>query len=318
LGAAGLWLFSRAAPAALNARLGALKAASITSNEPVGAGGPQPEPVSEPFAPETSSRIGRVWPLAAAFLIFLVLAGLEFIAGRYPQVLAVGQLEFAPVNWQAPSTWSYELRNILDEPVGTAECSLAPEGSVYQLDCQIHQQAFEARQGNSFYKTGAYELQHTARWQRDSLQLLSAEGKQDGIPGGIQWSLTPSPSDGLVLVVNTGDRHYDALPLPNMGTLLEHEWPWRLQALPFNLSYSRRVTLASPLRWSEVDQESIPLAEDGFVFVAGSEPLGTPVGNFIAWRVELGDETAWYDSAAPYTLLRYDNGMVSFILREVR
>jgi hypothetical protein len=271
----------------------------------------------EAFYPlEKSSWLGRTWPLAIAWLIFLIMGGLELLVARFPQALALGPLDLAPPPWQAPVTWEYELRNVLDEPVGKAECSLADDESAFGLDCSIQQEAFEAENGSSFYQTGAYELVQAARWERDNLHLLEAAGSQHGDDFDLAWSLRQA-GDGLVLETTRRGQPLEPLTLP-ADALLENEWPWRLPALPFSVGYSRRVTLSSPLRWSEEAQDSIPLTWEEYVIVAGSEPVATPAGNFITWKVTLGDQTAWYDAEPPHTLVRFDNGFESFVLVGVK
>jgi hypothetical protein len=260
--------------------------------------------------------LGRSWTLVLAFLIFVALASLEFVVGRFPQVLAVGPLQFSPAPWSAPVTWKYELRDVLDHKVGNAECGLKEDGNTYQLSCQVHQQAFKTKLGSSTYQSGEYNQQQTASWDMNSLNLLRARGAQQGEQDQLEWTLQPSPS-GLVLSVTQNGQRFKDLPLPS-DTLLEGEWPWRLQALPFNLGYSRKVTLAWPLHYSPETKKSVPYSEDSLVVVTSSEPVSTPAGNFIAWKVTLGDQSAWYDVKAPYTLLRYDTSVVSYVLSIVQ
>ena len=107
----------------------------------------------------------------------------------------------------------------------------------------------------------------------------------------------------------------ETLSLP-ANALLEGEWPWRLSALDFNLGMSWKATLAWPNRWSAQDQRNVPTAQDIVLTVQGAEPIATPAGNFIAWKVKVGNQTAWYDADFPHTLLRYDNGLVSYLLKE--
>jgi hypothetical protein len=40
----------------------------------------------------------------------------------------------------------------------------------------------------------------------------------------------------------------------------------------------------------------------------------TPAGRFTAWRVSVGEETAWYDVAAPHALVKYDDGFLVYLL----
>lgn len=55
--------------------------------------------------------------------------------------------------------------------------------------------------------------------------------------------------------------------------------------------------------------QSVSAAALLFVGMALGAPLGSvPAGDFFAWRVSVEDETAWYDSEPPHTLLQYDSG----------
>ncbi len=291
LAVAGLWLFNRSA-----------------------ASRPLPSPDQAP--PEKSSWLGRSWSLALAFLIFLALASLEFVVGRFPPVLAIGPLQLSPAPWSAPVTWKYELHDVLDHKVGDAECGLKPGGNTYQLSCQVSQKAFKTTQGSSTYQSDAYGSQQAATWDMNSLDLLQATGSQRAAQSQLEWNLQPSHS-GLTLAVTQNGQRLQVLALPS-NTLLDGEWPWRLQALPFNISYSRKVTVAWPLHYSTEAKGSIPYSQNSLVVVTNSEPVNTPAGNYIAWKVTLGDQSAWYDVKAPHTLLRYDTGVVSYLLTSIQ
>ncbi|NLE76941.1 MAG: hypothetical protein GX605_09345, partial [Chloroflexi bacterium] len=55
-----------------------------------------------------------------------------------------------------------------------------------------------------------------------------------------------------------------------------------------------------------------------FVVVAGAEPMWSPAGRFVVWRVEVGDQqVAWYDAQAPHTLVRYEDHGVTYLLTGV-
>lgn len=49
---------------------------------------------------------------------------------------------------------------------------------------------------------------------------------------------------------------------------------------------------------------------DVAVVVGGAEPLTVPAGDYLAWRVTVGEDTAWYDVDKPHTLLQYDSGPI--------
>ena len=46
----------------------------------------------------------------------------------------------------------------------------------------------------------------------------------------------------------------------------------------------------------------------------GQENVSTPAGGFVAWRVTVGEETAWYDVQAPHTLVKYNLYGVTYLL----
>lgn len=302
IGLVGLWMFRRAAP-------------GYESEEP-GLVEPTPEVVSpeRKFSLPIGSLFNIFWPLLVAFFIFLTLAGLEFITGRFPEALAASRLSFSSPPWKGSSLWTYELQNVLDEPVGEASCKLAPGAADFQLTCSLHQEAFKAQKGKSLFQTDAYDEQLSAAWQKGNLNLTGAEAAQEGSSFGYAYTLNQVQS-GLLLSVKARSSTTETLSLP-ANALLEGEWPWRLSALDFNLGMSWKVTLAWPYRWSSQDQRNAPSAQDIVLSVQGAEPIATPAGNFIAWKVKVGDQTAWYDADFPHTLLRYDNGLVSYLLKD--
>jgi membrane protease YdiL (CAAX protease family) len=305
LGFVGLWMFRRAAPGIEPEVYEPL----VESNSGIEASGQR-------SAPSIGSQIGVFWPLLVALFIFFTLAGLEFISGRFPEALAASNVKLSAPPWKQSSQWTYELQNILDEPVGDADCQLAPESRDFQFTCRLHQQAFKVQKGNSLFQTDAYDYQISATWQKDNLYLTKADALQEGSSLGFSFTLR-QVAGGLLLSVKPPSNPTDTLSLP-ANALLEGEWPWRLSALDFNLGLSWKATLAWANRWSAQDQRSLPTAQNVIVTVQGSEPIATPAGNFIAWKVVVGDQTAWYDSNYPHTLLRYDNDFVSYLLKEAK
>lgn len=272
-------------------------------------------PEIETLEPEKSSWLSRSVPIALALSIFLFLAGVEFVLGRFPQALASKPVTLSNAPWQTPVTWKYELRNVLDEAVGEAQCSLSQVQN-YLLDCNIQQRAFEARKGQSYYKTNAYNVHLSASWDSSNLHLLEAEGSKQG-EGLNQNTSVRQTGNGLVLSTTQDDEPAQTMELP-ANAFLMGEWPWRLSAMPMQLGYVAKISLAYPSIYSQDAKRSIPMLNEIVVNVQGAEPLATPAGNFIAWKVTLGNQTAWYDSQPPYTLLRYDDDMVSYLLTSVQ
>ena len=105
------------------------------------------------------------------------------------------------------------------------------------------------------------------------------------------------------------------LPLPNYA-LLPGEWPWRLMALPFDIGLGQRASFIWPSRWQPETETNGLAVEETAVIVLGAEPVATPAGHFIAWRVKFGSWTAWYDVNTPHTLLRYDAGFAVYVLTD--
>jgi membrane protease YdiL (CAAX protease family) len=272
-------------------------------------------PVIEAPEPEKSTWLSRSIPLVLASLVFLFLAGAEFVLGRFPQVFASSPVTLSSPSWQNNATWKYELRNVLNEPVGQAQCSLSLEQN-YLLNCQIQQEAFETRQGKSYYQTNAYQEHLAAHWDPYNLQLLEADGSRQGENLNQKFHVR-QVGQGLALSVTQDNGSTDVLELP-ANTLLMGEWPWRLSGMPLQIGYVAEVSLAWPSRYSQEQKHNIPMLDRAIVSVQGAEPLATPAGNFIAWKVTLGDQTAWYDTKPPYTLLRYEDGFESYVLASIQ
>jgi hypothetical protein len=92
------------------------------------------------------------------------------------------------------------------------------------------------------------------------------------------------------------------------------EWPWRFCALPFQGFYSAQAALLDP----DPPGGGDPTLTLTSVVVYGSEPVATPAGSFIAWRVEVGpDHVAWYDTEAPHVLVAWEDGMEKWVLTSV-
>lgn len=269
-------------------------------------------------APDTSQvsrfSLRGILPLGGAALLYLILSGLEFIYGRTPELMATGPLTLEPHQLQPDIQWEYDIRNVLDESVGQATCSLTPAHTDYILQCQTVVRAFKVELPGSTYQSGDYNAQLTVQWRGDDLRLVAGEQHTLVNKATDNWRLEPAAA-GLNLVTDEAGPT-PALPLPP-DALLPNEWPWRLMALPFTVGLSQQTNFAWPSLWQPETQTSTPTIEEMVVVVSGAEPVTTPAGNFIAWRVNLGNWTAWYDANAPHTLLRYDAGFAVYILSAI-
>lgn len=272
-----------------------------------------PAPVAG--TPESGGRWLPNAPLFMSGLLYIAFASLELLSGRFPELRVARQLQLtAP--WTHPLNLDYELRNILDEPVGAAECHLTPTPDGMVFGCAIHQQAFTAQTASSYFQTDSYEGIVAARWALDDLRLLEGSAIRRGASVGQTQTVAPVGAD-LILSVAEGRAAPQTLALPPEA-LWEPEWAWRLSALPFAEGYAgSRVQMAWPARWVETAGRSEPQLEETIALVHGPEQVSTPAGEFTAWKVTLGAQAAWYAVNAPHALVQYDNDFVTYVLIEM-
>jgi hypothetical protein len=258
----------------------------------------------------------------------LSVIGAEVVMGRFPELLSMGRpVRWTAAPWEGRRTWTYEVRNVLDETVGTVECLLEPQETAYSLTCHRQQSAYEADTGSGVYYGGEVDERVTAHWGRADLRLqrVDRERGQEGswrsfsaVPEGSAVSATLGPQEGPPRALH--------LPLPApSGALLPgrtrpltviegSEWPWRFMALPFQGVYSAQAALLDP----DPTEGDDPTLSSTTVLVYGSEPVYTPAGTFVAWRVEVGEErVAWYDAEAPHTLVKLENWIEDWVLVSV-
>ncbi|MFZ6026398.1 MAG: type II CAAX prenyl endopeptidase Rce1 family protein [Chloroflexota bacterium] len=256
----------------------------------------------------------QAWPLLPAALIILVMAGIEMYVAYHPDLLVTAPVELTGPDWAQPASWAYEIHNRGGEPVGEATCQRALNSDVYQLDCLFdHQKAYEIQLANSYFAAGVYQVRILARWDKETLHLL--EWQSDSQMQDFQtFSQLDRTEEQLSLNV-LADRTPEApLDLP-ADAFLPGEWPWRLSGLAFEEGVAYKATLAYPLKWSEEAGRSLPQSESLVLRVTGKETVEVPAGSFDAWKVTLGDETAWYAVEVPHTLIQYDDGMSLYMLR---
>ncbi len=275
----------------------------------------------------------RTWawavPLVVMFGIYSYAVYAEVLVGRFPEKLAADALTFEmPTAWDTPTQWQYVIRGGINQTVGTATCELMPQSDSVELACRVQQDAFEADLPFNlppgfdalalpgFSLAGeAFESSQRVIWAKAGLALRALAGTRE--TGKTALTLIAGDADKILRVERANATETAILP---PGTLLDGEWPWRLSALPFALTYGSTQPLAL------VSNEGYIHIVDAFVIVEGSEPAWTPAGNFVTWRVAVTYEidgaettlTAWYDVDAPHTLVRYDNGEVSYLLEKVQ
>ena len=271
-----------------------------------------PSPPPEVTTP--SFTFSNAWPVFMIGLIFVFLASVEFLIGRFPELLVNRPLQLSSPPWEQPEKWQYELRNPLGESVGEAVCQLTPGETVYLLNCRMEVTAFRVELGRSYYQMDDMTSQSTFHWSTENLQLNQADIMREGDFGWMQ-AVAVSVEDQLQLEVQFNDGVVHQISIPPSSLLID-EYPWRLSALPFSVAYGSETTLVWPARWDEDLQKSVPGFKETTIIIRGGEPLATPAGNFISWRVTVGEgRIAWYDAEPPHTLLRYDDGILTYLLK---
>lgn len=266
-------------------------------------------PVKHPFL------TGAALPLILVGILYVVYAGYEVAYGRFPAIFAQEPLTLSDPPWAETTTWYYEVRNALDERVGQAECQIAPTGGPYAFDCRSNINAFQVETANSFYQSGNYEFHLSFQWAREDLALVG--GETTAVNDGRLQETTLTSTAGTITLTVAENGQVQRLPLPE-AALMPDEWAWRLMALPFDLNLNQKAMLVYPSFWDAATQTNRPATKEIIIVVAGAEPLELPAGNFIAWRVKVGEYwTAWYDVNAPHTLLKYDAGFATYLLTDI-
>ncbi len=252
-------------------------------------------------------------PLIFAGFLYLTIASLEIVSGWMPETMATGELTLGESPWTHRTQWRYEIRNVLDEPVGQATCEVVPMEN-YVLNCQTEVRAFKVELPGSFYQSGNYQVDLSLTWAGDDLSLL--RGETFAVYDDSFQETTLTTSEGVAQLEVKDSEGIQHITLTD-GALMPDEWAWRLMALPFSVGLNQTAIYTYPSFWDPVTEKNHPATKEMSVIVSGAEPLALPAGNFIAWRVQVGDWTVWYDINAPHTLLKYDARFATYFLVEV-
>ncbi len=272
-------------------------------------------PAPPPDAPVTERGwLARSWPLLAALPIWLIFIGLEVFVGYSPELFAQ-PVVLNPLPWVETQTWHYQIYNVIDDPIGEATCTLAPETQAVTLTCWQDQQEYEVQVERSYWYSQALVGERMVRWDRESYApLLDLSDFEAQV---IQWMLA---EQAITVEATHADAEMETwvepLPLLAQDTLVTASgiWPWQLAALTFEEGVTARLLHLSPNVWRQATQDSGPVLETMLVKVIGVEAVETTFGSQDAWRVEVGErEIAWYTTTAPRTLLRYFNGMDTWV-----
>lgn len=311
----GVWIaaaetFFLAAPTAVTALMVALLSLWLLTRIT------RPAPCPEKMA-TTHGRLAQTWPLLAALPIVLVFMGAEIFLGRSPELTA-SPIALDPLPWDEPQTWSYEIRNIIDAPIGHASCTLTPEGDIVALACQQEQEGYEVQLERSYWSSIDYVGTRVVVWQRDSYAPLS--DVSDHEKRQMRWTLADEMITVEITYPGTETTiSQEALPLLAQDVLVTSggSWPWQLAGLSFEAGNLARLVHVAPDVWRPATQDMGPVVQTMVVKVVGLEEIETSAGARESWRVEVGPrEVAWYDTAVPHTLLRYFNSMETWTLMD--
>jgi membrane protease YdiL (CAAX protease family) len=286
-------------------------------------------------------RWAWIIPLIGLMLVYGYGAVSEFLMGRFPQRFSAQDLNLsAPDNWQQPARRNYVIQNPTGDRLGEAECVLGPSDGRYTLQCNAGYEGFNLFEdlpgfaqlnpedvigtvplpngmpslGNLLQgDPGSWEL--NAIWEVEAtekgLPLQTLNGITTVMSRTVTTTLTSEPINTLTADFGGGESK----TLEPEGRLfIEHEWPWRLEGLPFELGYGGTITFVT------YDADGLPISRSAFVHVQGGEPTWTERDTVITWRVTVTYEgpeertlTAWYRAEPPHTLIRYDDGKVSYV-----
>lgn len=312
--------------------------------------GRRTRPGKPPTAPSQRRFLRWAWVLPAVALvgIYGYAALSEFAIYRFPERFLDGPIEITKVEaWQEPVTWRYAVQNTLGRDLGEATCRVTPaagtEASSFTLACEADYEGFDLTdelpgvgdllEGISLDDlpfdvpglTAAFEgeaqtWELTASWSDVGVDLVSFEASRTTPSlGALQLRYSSQEGAGTLVVEDEG-AGTSVMDIPTHTVLMPNEWAWRLSGLPFELPYGGDATLV------QIDRTGEARLVDAFVEVAGGEPTWAPAGNYVTWRVvvrwtdEAGDKralNAWYDSEPPHTLVRYEDGTVSYILSSI-
>ncbi len=287
------------------------------------------------------------WIVPAVVLMgsYSYAAASEVLTNRYPEVVLRDELALiADETWSQPVAWHYRVQDRLGRGRGHATCTrtgVEPSHEIV-LDCSASHAGFDLTEGipglaaapdgslprwlpglstklGIWLEVEAASWTLSTTWAEPTLRLMAvvAHEEQDGLQYRLEYAKSGSTS--VLSYGRTGEPQtvIDSLP---QDSLMSREWAWRVSGLDFQLPYGSQVTLIRA-----DGQESVSIIQ-GFMHVVGGEPLWTPAGNYVTWRVDLSwsdaaghrsTESAWYDAQEPHTLVRYDDGSVSYVLTQV-
>ncbi|MBN1873112.1 MAG: CPBP family intramembrane metalloprotease [Anaerolineae bacterium] len=286
-----------------------------------------PAPAS-PYYPPLSGWRRWAWsiPLTLVYIVYGYAAISEVILGRFPELLAVEAVELeVPASWESRTRWTYTINNLLGESLGEAECVLLPQETYFTMECQADYEAFQldlplsVPNLSAAFDVEARTYHHQVAWDRRDLRLYALAGEETENAETVAFTLSSQDGTPSFFSSQRVDTELSEVEIP-ANAFIEYEWPWRLMGLPFEIGYGSYVP------FFYVDTDGTIFYKEAYLLVELGEPIWTPAGNFVTWKVTLTYEieedevilAAWYNAQAPHTLVRYDDGEVSYVLRAIQ
>jgi len=294
--------------------------------------------------PPTEPRVWQRWaawvPMVGLIIVYGYAAATEVLIGAFPELISNGpvRLEAAPADWNEAASWRYSIQNTLGDEIGEATCTRELTDETITLMCDADHEGYDFTSAlpdigvdpdmlpgslQAFadsLRTEPKSWVLSADWGRDALELTAMDATES-TPVLDDVQLRYRVQDGRPSISPHGDSVTDDLTKGEAGSmLLPYEWAWRLSAMPFELAYAADATIV------QLDEEGHAQLHPALVNVEGAEPIRTPAGTFVAWKVvviwedESGQEqqqTAWYDSDTPHTLVGFNDGMVRYVLQSL-
>jgi membrane protease YdiL (CAAX protease family) len=295
--------------------------------------------------PASPHRLGWAWviPLGALALVYGYAAVSEVLIGRFPEAVLNDPIAFEPLA-QAPvqERWSYIAMDPLGREIGDATCTRRRASNTITLECEAHHDGYDLTADipglESLQETDEFSLRDlpfglssvapslerapetwtlSVVWAASDLTLQSGSTSQSSADGPGTILEFPAGTGMPALAARSGDADIAQIRVPKGDLLLPREWAWRFSALPFDLGYGGDVALA------QISDQGAVQVCDSFVMVQGAEPVWTPSGGYVTWKVTVTHEAgadgeerlvAWYDDEMPHRLIRYNDSGVSYVL----
>lgn len=304
---------------------------------------------SNTVPPHSAARWGWVIPALVLVGVFAYAGISEVVLNRYPEKILNNRLTLSTSSsWMGTTTWHYSIQDRLGREHGKAVCTRTEHSRVEVVfNCEVNHSGFnlpgelpgplgdldwEPTQGpgglaellNGALVSEPTTWSMTARWSQPDLQLGSISLHE--VRGDETYHLVyPQPRSAAIADDDAEGRETikasSASSASSDYRLASREWAWRMGGLPFQLPYGARPTLVY------AEQSGELVTASAFLHIVGGEPVWTPAGNYVTWRVNLTwddrsghqlTESAWFDTAEPHTLIRYDDGSVSYLLSDIQ